>query len=188
MLKSLMFIVIIGLFISCEKEPVKPKPNAYLALNYEEATYKLTNLNCSYQFLKNEEAIISESKNNRDCWININYPSKKATVFITYNSIENNLEELLKDAQKLPLQHSVKADEIEANIFENKINKTYGTLYEVKGDAASQAQFYATDSVHHFLTGAIYFDAKPNYDSILPAAEYIKKDIRKIMESLEWID
>ncbi len=39
---------------------------------------------------------------------------------------------------------------------------------------------------NHFLSGSLYFYAKPNYDSIYPAAEYLKKDIKRIMESLEW--
>ena len=59
-------------------------------------------------------------------------------------------------------------------------------FYEVLGDAASQAQFYVTDSTQHFVTGSLYFRAKPNYDSIYPAAIYLQKDIRKIMESLRW--
>ncbi len=184
--KYFLFIIILGLFCSCKEEAIQPKPKAFLALNYEDAKYDLIDLECPYQFKKNSEAEILPSKSNRKCWLNISYPKQKATLFITYNQIEDNLNELLKDAQKLPLQHSVKADEIEANLFENSTTNTYGTFYEVKGDAASQAQFYATDSIKHFLTGSIYFDARPNYDSILPAAEYIKKDIRKIMETLEW--
>ena len=56
----------------------------------------------------------------------------------------------------------------------------------MKGDAASQAQFYLTDSVRHFLTGSIYFKTQPNFDSIVPAAAYLEKDIRRIMESLQW--
>ncbi|UPF11771.1 gliding motility lipoprotein GldD, partial [Flavobacterium psychrophilum] len=30
------------------------------------------------------------------------------------------------------------------------------------------------------------FYAKPNYDSVLPAADYIKNDLRILMESLKW--
>jgi len=36
------------------------------------------------------------------------------------------------------------------------------------------------------VTGSLYFYAKPNYDSILPAAMYLQNDIRRIMESLRW--
>ena len=59
-------------------------------------------------------------------------------------------------------------------------------LYEIGGNAASQSQFYLTDSIRHFVTGSLYFYAKPNYDSILPASEYLKNDIKHIMESLKW--
>ena len=59
-------------------------------------------------------------------------------------------------------------------------------FYEITGNAASQSQFYVTDSTEHFLTGSLYFYAKPNYDSIYPAAIYLQQDIRQIMESLEW--
>ena len=59
-------------------------------------------------------------------------------------------------------------------------------FYEVGGNAASQSQFYVTDSTKHFLAGSVYFYAKPNFDSILPAAEYIKNDMRSILESMKW--
>jgi gliding motility-associated lipoprotein GldD len=58
--------------------------------------------------------------------------------------------------------------------------------YIVGGNAASQSQFYLTDSTQHFITGSLYFYARPNFDSILPAANYLEKDIKRIMESLEW--
>ena len=72
--------------------------------------------------------------------------------------------------------------------YVDPLNTVYGMYYEVIGDAASQAQFYLTDSVQHFLTGSLYFRAKPNYDSIYPSAVYIQNDIRVLMESLRWID
>jgi gliding motility-associated lipoprotein GldD len=59
-------------------------------------------------------------------------------------------------------------------------------FYSIDGDAASQAQFYVTDSVKHFVTGSLYFNQKPNFDSIMPAASYIKSDIKRLMESLKW--
>ena len=59
-------------------------------------------------------------------------------------------------------------------------------FYQVGGNAATNAQFYVTDSVKNFVTGSVYFYAKPNYDSILPAAKYVQDDMRRIMETLEW--
>ena len=69
------------------------------------------------------------------------------------------------------------------------IKLTYCDL-EIKQDkmqtAASHAQFYLTDSTRHFLTGALYFNTKPNFDSLYPAIHYVRKDIRRIMETLRW--
>jgi len=59
-------------------------------------------------------------------------------------------------------------------------------FYEIDGNAASQAEFYITDSTKHFLTGSLYFNQRPNFDSIMPAAAYIKKDMRHLMETLKW--
>ena len=32
----------------------------------------------------------------------------------------------------------------------------------------------------------VYFKVKPNYDSLLPAVNYIKKDILHLMETFKW--
>ena len=85
-------------------------------------------------------------------------------------------------------KHTIKADEISSTLYENKENKVYGMLYEIGGDAASQSQFYMTDSTKHFLSGSLYFYTKPNYDSIYPASEYLKRDIKHLIESLKWQD
>ena len=59
-------------------------------------------------------------------------------------------------------------------------------FYMINGNAATQSQFYVTDSVNHFVTGALYFDVKPNFDSLYPAIIYLRNDIRKIMETIKW--
>ena len=97
-----------------------------------------------------------------------------------------NLKQLITDAERLSYEHAVKADDIRARIYENPKERVYGTFFEVVGDAASQAQFYVTDSTDHFVTGSLYFSVKPNYDSIYPAAVYLQEDIGRIMETLRW--
>lgn len=160
-----------------------PRPEAMLRLEYPEARYETVEKENCCQFQKNENAILLREKAGA---LTVTYPGMKATVFITYKKVENNLERLLTDAQKLTYEHVIKADEIIEQPFINPTGKVYGMLYEIRGNAASQLQFYATDSTRHFLTGSLYFYARPNYDSLLPAVAYLKKDIRKIMETLQW--
>ncbi len=165
---------------------MQPKPKGFLALQYPKPEYQPITLDCPYNFEINTLARISPAKVNRDCWININYPELNGTLFITYQKVDGNLDLLLRDAQKLPLQHTQKADVIEGDQYLNPQHRAYGMFYEIEGNAASQAQFYVTDSINHFITGAIYFRTKPNFDSIYPAADYLKNDMRQLMETLTW--
>ena len=185
-MKKLIFLTFLAGLVSCADE-VQPKPDAYLALEYPAAKYsEFSEENCPYSFEKNQIAAVKPSRVGNDCWINIEYSDLKGTIFLTYQPVKDNLDSLLTDAQKLPLQHTIKADAIKESVYTNEYNRTYGIFYEVMGDAASQAQFYLTDSTDHFLTGSVYFEAQPNYDSILPAAAYLKNDIRHLMETVKW--
>ncbi len=185
MKKVLSLVIISMLFFSCGEDK-KPKPRGFLALQYPKAEYKRVDIGCPYTFDMNTLAAIKPSRNNIPCWIDLKYELLNGVIFITYMPVNNNLDSLLTDAQKLPLRHTIKADVIEGDIYTNKVHDTYGMFYEVGGDAASQAQFYLTDSTEHFITGSVYFNTVPNYDSIIPAAAYLKKDMRHLMESLRW--
>lgn len=181
---KILVIFLLCCLHSC-KENVLPKPNAYLRLDFPQAEYTDWEENCSYSFESNTKSKINKGD---DCSLVVDYPMMKGSIYITYKKIDGNLNQLLTDAQKLSYEHVVKADNISEQPFINEDKRVYGMFYEVSGNAASQSQFYATDSLEHFVTGSLYFYAKPNYDSIYPAAIYLQKDIRRIMESLKWND
>lgn len=185
-MKNWGLLVVLAILVSSCREQSLPKPKAFLALEYPTATYYEINPDCPYGFEINQLAQVKVARGNNPCWLNLNYPLLDATVFITYQRVDNNLDSLLMDAQRLPLQHTIKADYIEGDVYTNPSHQTYGMFYEVEGNAASQAQFYITDSVKHFMTGSLYFNQRPNFDSIMPAAAYLKEDIKHLMESLQW--
>ena len=139
--------------------------------------------NCPFTFDVNDAAIIKEKSASN---FEINYPKMKATLYLNYRSVNNNIKILLQDAQKLTYKHVIKADDIIAQPFVNNYNKVYGMFYSVSGNAATNAQFYVTDSTKHFVDCSVYFYAKPNYDSIYPAANFVKNDMKKLMETLKW--
>lgn len=183
--RYLSFILFCGLcisIISC-KDDVLPKPKAYLSLNYPEPNYTKFDKACGFTFEYNSIGKVVDQGN---CNFHIEYPKLKATVYINYKPVNNNIDALLRDAQKLTYEHVIKADGIVEQPYVNDKKKAYGMFYEVGGNAASQSQFYLTDSTKHFLAGSVYFYARPNFDSVLPAAHYIKNDLRMLMESLEW--
>ncbi|MFL0353418.1 gliding motility lipoprotein GldD [Xanthomarina sp. GH4-25] len=192
MKNSFLVFCILVVFMSCGQDPI-PKPNAYLRLEFPEAKYQELQLDLPFTFEKNPLATKIEAKSlqgkTESYGVTLQYPSLKGAIYLTYKSIDNNQEHLmafLRDAQKFTQEHTKKADEIVEQVFEDEKRHVYGMIYEVGGNAASQSQFYVTDSTNHFLTGSLYFYAKPNYDSIYPAAKYLEKDIKHIMESVSW--
>lgn len=178
----LLLCFLLSGLMSCKQDPI-PKPNAMLRLEYPAQAYKLMESDCLFEFDYNQMA---GAKVEKGCNMVLNYKSMNASVFLTYKPVDANLRELLADAQKLSYEHVVKADNILEQPYVNPTDGVYGMFYEVKGDAASQSQFYVTDSTRHFVTGSLYFYAKPNYDSIFPAAIYLQRDIRRIMETIRW--
>jgi len=184
MLKKVGILGFITLVIvACGSEPL-PKKKPYLTLKYPSSTYVKTVSNCLYNF---EYSINANINFQNNCWAKIEYPKLKATVHITYRSVNNNLNEILKEVEKLTYEHTIKADAIPSALpYENYKKKVFAKLYNVEGNVASNVQFVATDSIKHVLAGSLYFYAKPNYDSIVPAIKYIEKDIIHLIETIEW--
>jgi gliding motility-associated lipoprotein GldD len=179
---SFAFLTLLIFASSCKNETV-PKPSSQLRLDYPVAKYATYANNCPFEFDINENVTIEEDKN---CGFSIHYPKMKATIYLTYKTVNNDINSLLRDAQKLTYEHVIKADDILEQPFINDDSKVYGMFYRVNGNAATNAQFYATDSIKHFVTGSVYFYAKPKFDSIMPAASYVKDDMQRLMETLKW--
>ncbi len=190
--KNILIIILAIILTACGNDAL-PKPAAHLRLEYPKANYKKLEAGFPFTFEKNELATQIKARtignDSGSYGIDLMYPALKGTIYITYKPITSNkerLDRLLKDAQGFTQEHTVKADEIAEQLYANKERKVYGMFYEVGGNAASQSQFYVTDSLNHFVTGSLYFYAKPNFDSILPAAKYLQKDIQHIMETINW--
>ncbi len=181
MRKIIVFLVPFLLY-SCKSDTF-PKPKSYLNLQYPKAEYHRISKNCPYTFDISKQATYRQHHN---CWASVHYPKLKATLHMTYREVDNNLFDILKEVEKLTFKHTIKADAIQSKQFENHLKKVYSTLYKIEGNVATNIQFKATDSVRNVLAGALYFDVKPNYDSILPAISYIEKDIVRLVESLKW--
>lgn len=188
-MKRIIISTLLSFCFACGDDSL-PKPKAHLRLDYPTPKYKTVDLGLPFSFEENAitKNIVNIKVNNDSTsfGIDINYPALKGTIYLTYNKVDNNLFSLIKDAQNLTQKHTIKADEIVEQKFIDEPHRVFGMFYEVGGNAASQSQFYVTDSIKHFLNGSLYFYAKPNYDSIYPAAVYLKNDIKHIMETLKW--
>ena len=84
----------------------------------------------------------------------------KATIYLTYKPVNNNINKLLRDAQKLTYEHVIKADDILEQPYINSTNKVYGMFYQVDGNAATNSQFYVTDSTQTFCRQAPFISTQ----------------------------
>jgi gliding motility-associated lipoprotein GldD len=183
-----IYIIISILILSACKERFSPKPNGYLRIHLEEKTQTIFNsTQCPFSFhAPSYWETHNKSLEENSCWIDLDYSNQKATIHLTYKTISNNVFELIEESRTMVYKHTLKADEIAEKRYQNNINNTYGTLYDIYGETASSVQFHLTDSADHFLRGALYFAVTPNQDSLRPIINYLREDIIHIMETLEW--
>lgn len=172
---------------NCNKKQT-PKPRGYYRISFPPKSYVQLNQPLPYTFLIPVYAIVVPDIYNpaEKEWITIEIPSNNAQIHISYKKIDHNLATLIEESRSLVFDHVQKASAIDEQIFVNSRKKIYGTLYTLKGNAASQMQFYLTDSVRNFLRGALYIKEIPNYDSLRPVIGFLAEDVLKMIETTEW--
>jgi gliding motility-associated lipoprotein GldD len=122
-------------------------------------------------------------------WFNIEIPSFRATIYLTYINIHNDLDSVLEQNYQINIKnHITKADAIDEQTISIPAKKVYGTLYDLKGSTATAVQFFVTDSTRNYLRGSLYFSAEPNPDSLAPLINFFRQDILHIIETLKWND
>lgn len=177
------------LVVSCgDDKPLIPKPPTYLRNDFPEHTYKKLDLGCPYNFeLSNAYSYsrVSEGE-TQTCHLDVDLGKLNGVMHFSYIKMENPLRDYIEYSLKKVEEHEVKADGIEDEQFLFPEKKVYGTFFEIKGDVASPFQFYLTDSTNHFVSGVVYFNARPNYDSLRPSLDYLKVDLKHLIETFEW--
>ena len=183
----LSFFLII--FLSCN-DTYYPKPHGYIRTDFPNKEYRVFDSIYPYTFEipKYSKVERDSSRGSEKYWADWNFPNFNATVFLSYKTINNNLGKYEEDSRKLVYKHTIKAYEIEDKIWDNEENNVYGIFYEIKGDVASQFQFYLTDSITHFVRGSFYFNHVPNKDSLAPSLSYLRQDIQRMIETFKWKD
>lgn len=177
--------------VSCssdDDETIAPKPRSYFRLSFPEKKYVTYDSVCPFTFEMPVYSRIDKDKNfgAEPCWLNLDFPTFNGTLHLSYKAVNGNIKDYLEDTYTLVSKHQIKAAGIEEQRISRDSSKVYGLIYEIKGNAASSIQFFLTDSTHHFIRGALYFNAIPNTDSIAPVLEFIKEDIHKIISTLQW--
>jgi gliding motility-associated lipoprotein GldD len=188
LLRTTFPLVVLFLSCSCGGDKV-PKPRGYFRFDFPDKEYRLfDSAGCPYSFEYPVYGEINSDKASKSerYWFDLEFPRYRATIYLSYKPVKNNLAEMIEDVHNLLYKHSVKADAIESQFYDKPERRTAGFLYDIGGNAASTVQFYLTDSTKHFLRGSLYFYATPNRDSLSPLIDFFRQDVQHLMETVEF--
>jgi gliding motility-associated lipoprotein GldD len=191
----LSWLIILFLFTTACEQTYTPKPRGYFDIRFPKREYRLFDqpgypYTFEYPAYANivKDSLFFGQKTENPYWINVEFPSLNGKIYMSYKEIgksENDFQQLINDAFKMTYKHTYKAESIDEKVIATT-NNVHGLFYNVTGNAASAQQFFATDSVHHFIRGALYFDAAPNADSLAPVNKFLQEDLYHLVETLKW--
>ncbi len=191
----LAVISVVVALCSCGGESsTVPRPRAYPRIDFPAHVYEDFALaGCPFRFEKpvyttvEREKLFFHEEPPTPCWFDLVYPQLNARIHFTYYASED-VEDLFKhinDAFKMAGKHTMRANYIDERVMA-KPGRVYGRIFEIEGPAATPLQFYLTDSVQHFLRGALYVRARIRTDSLAPVYDFIKEDLAHLLNTFEW--
>jgi gliding motility-associated lipoprotein GldD len=187
----LLCAIVAGL-VACNSD-YTPKRKGYFKIDFPKHEYRLFDApGYPYTFeypvyatvIKDSTFFGDETENGY--WINVDFPRFNGRIYMSYKEVgKTDFTKLVNDAFKMTYKHTSKASEISDSLMRTPMGVT-GMFFNVGGNAATARQFYVTDSVKHFLRGALYFDATPNEDSLGIVNEFLQEDMKHLINTLRW--
>ncbi len=184
-------VMLATFFWACQSSDYSPKPRGYHRIIFPEKTYRIADIGgCPFVFdIPTYSQLIDDiSRNAQPCWKNLDFPRFNARLHLSFFRIGPmaSFDQLTEDARTFAFKHTTKATAIEQMNISRPEQHIYGLEYSIKGNTASNYQFYLSDSTTHYMRGALYFNEKPNLDSIQPVLEFLKEDIRHLIRTFRW--
>ena len=179
-------VALLLLTTACSEDPT-PKPRGWFRIDLPEQTYTPWGNDSTFSVEVPAYARMVERTSKGDArWFDLRFPEQRATVHLTWSPVNGRMEELINDAHTFKAKHESVAAKISSERVLRDSARVFGTLFDVEGDVASPMVFYLTDSTDNFLYGALYFDTRPNADSLAPVTERLRQDIRHLATTLRW--
>jgi len=188
-LKKICAIALFSVVFSACGEVYMPLPRAFYRIDLPEKEFVLfDDRDYPFTFELPVYAEVVRYRTDRGLiWSNVNFPQFNATINLSYFVLNGNLNEHLADVMLFVDRHVGKATRIRELTFNDHENQIFGMIFDIQGSGvASMYQFYITDSVRHFVRGALYFNHVPNNDSLAPVIDFLKVDIDHLIETFQW--
>lgn len=195
--ESKLILVVVAILstitlISCNST-YTPRPKGYYKIDFPKKKYQLFDQpGYPYSFEYPVYAkIVKDSTffggaTENPWWINVDFPQFGGRIYVSYKEIgKNRFDTLVKHAFDLTGKHTSKAYSIDDSLV-NTPNHIHGVFFTVGGDVATANQFFLSDSIRHFLRGALYFDATPNADSLGIVNTFLMEDMKHLINTFRW--
>jgi len=184
-------LVLLLFIAACGREKAEtPKPLGYPRICFPEHSYRNWDSGCAYslEIPKYASMDLKEDYTTNPCWYNLNFEPFDATLHITYHHVQNliQLDSLHADSRRFAFKHTIKAEDILEVPIANQDRSATGFLYDIRGNTATNYNFYLTDSARHFFRGSLYFNSKTNPDSVAPVLQFIRKDLDHLIRNFHW--
>lgn len=189
---GVVLLIMLMPILACNS-PYIPKQEGYFKIplpekkyvTFNEPSYPYTFEYPAYARIVKDTSFFDSIPEN-PYWINIDFPQFSGRIYMSYKSIgKYKLDQLVNDAYKMTNKHTVKASGIDDSLIHPASNVS-GVFFKVEGNVATANQFFVTDSTHHFLRGALYFDATPNEDSLRPVNNFLVTDMKHLISTFRW--
>lgn len=186
---GLLVLFVFATLCNCG-ETYSPKPKGYNRIDLPENKYISLPDSFPYQFQYSAHAKLLRDSSwiAERYWIDLYYPELGALVQVTYKPVRGDttlLREYFDDSFRLTAKHQIKAYSIEESYLK-MADGSHGVISELSGEVPSPFQFHVTDSLNHFLRGALYFKTSTKNDSLKPVIDYVKFDIIHMLNTLKW--
>ena len=187
-MKVLSIIATLLVMVSCTDPTPTPKPPTYLRLELPEPTYSQYDDSCSYTFnLSNlYTATNAPDQAPGTCHKRIDLGPLNGMAYIRYWEMDRPLAYYVNSANDEIDKHKLKADNILNETILRPEDNVFGSFFELQGEVATPFQFYLTDSTSRFLYCEVLFNSTPNYDSLRPTLDYLKRDLDEFMNTIDW--
>lgn len=181
-----LLLLVAMLLAGCTEDPV-PKPRGYFRIDLPEQAYQHWTDSATFSAeLPVYGKVGIRSRHNQARWFDVRFRDQRATAHLTWSPVANDLQALIEDAHTFKSTHQAKAAKIDTERILNPGTRVFGTMFDIEGNVASPFVFYVTDSTKNFLYGTLYFDNRPNADSLAPVTARLRTDLRHMLATLRW--
>jgi gliding motility-associated lipoprotein GldD len=188
----ILLIVFVVVSACGDGDTYVPKPRIFPKIELIDKQYAVvasSDLHSTFELP--QYAVVKQDSQNgipRPGWANVMYKPYDATLHLTYYSFKNwaLYDSLVQDTRKLVYKHLQRAEDIIEEPVSVHGSSHWGLVYRIKGNTATNLNFFITDSTKNFVRGALYFNHATNPDSIAPVYDYIEQDIFRMIKTFTW--